>query len=297
MERDKIKKFFKIFFVNVFLLVIIIVIAEVVSFHILHERDFNFHYIFIDDKFENKYKSDWYKNNFRPDEIVKNNKKSVILFGCCMTHGTGIPDEKQTLSHYFSKYMNRTVYNRGFPGWGLQHMYFQLTDPDFPSLIKVEPEYIVYTIIHDHYRRLFSNSSANEPYYLQYRIKDNKLVKQKESFWNRSLFRYLMVSLYCDKNYDSKIVDFYILESYKQAKKLWPNVKMVILNLDKTEGLQDSAVLKENNIQVIDVTKYSFNQNIHELEDYWIDNCGHPSGKYWELVLPGVIKEIKQEKK
>ena len=63
--------------------------------------------------------------------------------------------------------------------WGLSrdriYQYIIETEKYFPRLlkvVKVEPEYIIYTIIHDHYRRLFSNSSANEPYYLQYKIKN-----------------------------------------------------------------------------------------------------------------------------
>ena len=75
MERSKIKNVLKIIFVNIFLLLIIAVIVECISFHILHKRDFNFHYIFIDKKFDDKYKWGWYKDQFRPDEIVNNNKK------------------------------------------------------------------------------------------------------------------------------------------------------------------------------------------------------------------------------
>lgn len=287
------KKKLKIVVINVLLIVLVLALVECISFKILQSKDKNFHYIFSEHRFDDNYNAGDFHRQFRPVEIKNNKKGSIILFGCCMTYGVGINDNSQTISHIMANLTGRTVYNRAIPGWGLQHMYYQLTDPRFPSEIKVKPEYIIYTIIKDHYRRLFSNSSANEPYYLTYSVKNNKLVKNPDSFLNRSLFVYLLKELYCEHHYDSKLVDFYILESQKAAKKLYPNVKFVVLNLDDIKELNDDKLLRDNGIQVVNVPKVSETKTIHELPEYWGDNSGHPSGKYWELVLPKVIKEIK----
>ena len=290
------KKFFSllsILVVNLILIVLVIVVAEAASFHILQARDHNFYYKFHDKKFDDKYWQGDFHRQFRPVERQNNKKGSIILFGCCMTYGVGINDDNQTLSHYISKYTKRTTYNRGIPGWGLQHMYYQLTNPNFKNEIDVKPDYIIYTFIKDHYRRLYMNSSANEPYYLKYKIKNNKLVKVDESLINRSLVAYLARSVYCDKHYDSDLVDYYFIQSYQQAKKLWPDVKFVIFNLDGEYPLKNDSILTQNGIQIVDIPKFSKNQSVDKLPDYWGDDSGHPSGKYWELVIPNALKEIK----
>ncbi len=289
----KIFSLLSILFTNVVLIVLVFVCAETVSFHILQDMDPNFHYKFMDEKFDRKYQQGDFHRDFRPVERKNNKKGSIILFGCCMTYGVGIDDDNQTLSHYISKYTNRTTYNRSIPGWGLQHMYYQLTNPNFKKEIDVKPDYIIYTFIKDHYRRLYMNSSANEPYYLKYKIKNNKLVKVDESLINRSLLAYLARSVYCNHHYDADLVDYYFIQSYKQAKKLWPDVKFIIFNLDDEYPLKNDSILTENGIQIVDIPQFSDNESIEKLPDYWGDDSGHPAGKYWEWVIPSALKEVK----
>ncbi len=290
------KRYIKIFLINIFLLLLVLILAEIFSFYKLHERDKNFHYIFNEKTFDFMYDNGWFKKEFRPVLYADNKKGSIIVFGCCMAYNVADDLPEGAPSYYFHKLMKRTVYNRSMPGWGLQHMYFQLNRPEFPSEIDVAPEYIVYIIIRDHYRRLFSNSSANEPHYLRYNIKKGKLVKVDESILNRSLLVYLIKSLYCDNHYNSKLVDFYLTESYKKAKSIWPDVKFIVLDMDEIDEIKGDKVLKENNIKVINIPKYSFGKTIHELKDYWGDDSGHPNRKYWDLVFPGIIKEIESKK-
>ncbi len=267
------------------------------SYYFLHKEDPNFTYVFSTEKFEDLYKNGVFFQEFRPTSYGP--KKGVIVtFGCCMTYGVAVED-KDTLSAMLNKYTGMTVINRGTPGWGLQHMFYQLTDSKFPQEIKVKPDYIVYTIIRDHYRRIYSNCSANEPYYLTYKIKNGKLVKSLNSLLNRSLILYTVKSLYSRNHFDKKLVDFYILESYKKAKELYPDVKFIVLDMEDIGELYDDSDRTENKelnsqgIKLIDLTKYTDGKTIWELDKkYWSDEFAHPSSEYWKLVLPNIVKEF-----
>ena len=291
------KRFFKILFINISIILFILVVAEVVSFYLLNKEDPNFRYQFIEQKFEDVYHRGEYQKYFRPTSFGR--KEGVILtFGCCMTYGVFV-DDADTLSAILSKYTGKTVINRGYPGWGLQHMYYQLNDPNFTDEVTLKPDYIVYTIIRDHYRRIYSNSSANEPYYLTYKIKNGKLVKSLNSILNRSLIVYIIRSIHCRNHFDKEIVDFYIIESYKKAKELYPNAKFIVLDMDGIAELYHDRARTENKklnsygIRLIDLTKYTDGKTIWELDHkYWCDDFAHPSAEYWEMVIPNIVKEF-----
>ena len=296
-------KLLKILLINIVCILLLILISEIVSFKFLNKTDPNFHYVFRAEKFDEIYSSEYIKDPvlwFRPIEKGKKDK-TILLFGCCMTHGLHQVHNKVDkiahqgwLSYILNQYTDMTVINRGISGWGLQHMYYQLTHPDFITDIKEKPDYVVYTIIRDHYRRLFSNSSANEPYYLMYERKGDELVRKKDSILNRSLTVYVAKQAYCREHFDASIVNFYLLKSYEKMKEINPNVKFIILDMDGIPELYQSNVLKDNGIKLIDLTKYSDGYNIHcpEMKKYWGDDFAHPSSKYWHFIIPNILNEF-----
>ncbi len=277
---------------SIVVILAVITVVEVISFMMLKSNDKNFHYSFGGRSFDSSYKSGEFYKNFRPVENITDKRGSIILFGSDMACGVGVKDD-QTMSHILAKLSGRTIYNRAIPVWGLQHMYYQLTNDSFPSKINVDPEYIIYTVAPDNYNRLFFDSSTNDPYYLTYSVKDGKLVKNKDSVFNRFLAVCLSKQMQAKNNYDENLIDFYILESQKAAKKLYPNVKFVVLSFSNIDGLNNDDILTDNGIQVIDVPETSGTQPIYKLKEYWADDSAHPSEKYWYLVLPSVIKKLK----
>jgi len=291
------KKFFKILIINLFIIILLIISGEALSFYLLTKEDPNFHYLFIEKKFEDRYADGDFLKEFRPTEIGTK-KGTILLFGCCMTYGVYV-DRTETLSHILNKYTGMTIINRGYPGWALSQMYYQLTNPNFKQEVKEKPDYIVYTIIRDHYRRIFSNSSANEPYYLTYKIKNGKLVKNTNAILNRSLIVYLAKSLYCKNSYNKNLVEYYLVESYKKAQELYPGVKFIVLDIDRIVELYDdkncsnNEFLRQNNIKIINASKYTDDKSLWEMgKDYWCDDFGHPSGKYWNKIIPHIVKEF-----
>ena len=100
---------------------------------------------------------DWdefYKTAHFKEPIFRNKDlKPIVLFGCSFAFGFGIDDE-QTFSYKLSKYTNRTVYNRGLCGGGIQHVLYQLRREDFYKEIP-EPEYVIYLYISNHIRRMY----------------------------------------------------------------------------------------------------------------------------------------------
>ena len=294
------KKNIKILSVNIIIILLLVFVSEIISFKLLNKVDPNFHYIFKSEKFDQIYSSDYINDPvlwFRPVEKGRKGK-TILLFGCCMTHGihqinskVDNPARKGWLSFVLNQYTDMTVINRGISGWGLQHMYYQLSHPNFISDIKEKPDYVVYTIIRDHYRRLFSNSSANEPNYLLYARKGNELIRKKDSFLNRSLIVYLAKQLYCQNNFDTELVNFYILKSYEKMKEINPDIKFIILDMDGIPELYQDDFLQGQGIKIIDLTKYTDGLSIHDdnMQQYWGDDSRHPSSKYWHHIIPKIV--------
>ena len=284
------KKYFKLLFINLAIIICTLFLVEFVSFKILQSKDPNFKYKFLSKTVEEKIQEMGYG---RGHIHINNGLGSIIFFGCCTTDGASIRNDSGLISSIFSRLTNRTVYNRAAAGFGLQHMFYQLKEPVLQNVIDVEPDYIIYTIIRDHYRRLFSNSSANEPKYLKYKLKDGELIREKDSLLNRSLLHYLMRQFYCQNHFDVDLVNLYLIKSKEEAKRKWPNVKFVVLDFDGIEEFKNNKVLEENGIQVINVQKFAFGKPIYLLDKkYCADEFCHPSPTYWELVVPGIIEEI-----
>lgn len=93
-------------------------------------------------------------NNLRNIEYGDENKQPIILFGCSYVYGFGL-EENQTFSHKLAQLTNRTIVNRGKSGTGLPFFYFQLSDKEILNTLPQNPQYIIYTLIPDHFPRLY----------------------------------------------------------------------------------------------------------------------------------------------
>ena len=100
---------------------------------------------------------------FRPVEGLEyTDKTPIVLLGCSFAYGHILPDN-EILSARLVEKAKRTVYNLGYPGWGVQNIIYLLQNNELfknpKKLSKGEgTQYFIYWYINDHLRRmLFSD--------------------------------------------------------------------------------------------------------------------------------------------
>ena len=241
--------------------------------------------------YENKKTNNW----FRPDEIKKNKKKEIVLFGCSFTYGVGLK-ENETFSRKLSKYTNRSVYNRGIPGCGTNHMLY-MVEKGLSSNIK-NPEYFIYIYIAGHIYRLYMPASFFHNLLIYYKEKDNKLVLQKDWdnwHWHSYTLRTLNEQLeYAGKihSHDKKIQFLlkHLNRTQEEINKKYPESKFVVLAYSGEEDIKAiEKELTENKIKIIylsDLSSEDFTKKPYALED------GHPSALAWDIIIPELTKKL-----
>jgi len=234
---------------------------------------------------------------FRRDENTSSVKKPIIISGCSFAWGAALKDN-QTISYKIGHITGRPVYNRAGSGWGLSHFLYQIRKEYFFKNHR-EPEYIIYVFLYEHFNRLgrFKISPLFRDFQPEYKIKNNTLYEIKPKLIDYTAFAFT-VQMHRKKQYKDfpKTIKTYFLETAKEIKKHWKNTKLVILKYPVIEGIYDydsSSMwqeLKNEGIIVLDAAEYA-GEKILEPE-YKIDGF-HPSAEAWDLILPGLISELK----
>ena len=244
-------------------------------------------------------------SNFRPVEYRDKKNNPIILFGCSYTEGFGL-EENETFSRKLADYTNRTVYNRGKSGTGIPFLYYQLTNDKVIKELPKNPEFVIFTLIPDHFPRLFRyrNFVLTGDHTLRYKIKNDKLVIDKPIFkCLHSLFSVIVLEEYLTEKRDiesfkdnslfNKLLD----ESHKIIKTNYPNSKFVILyykSPSDIEGYDDIKIYnyaeKNKDVILIDITKEL--PNIQNNKEMWLVDNNHPSAKAWDLVVPMITEKL-----
>ena len=242
---------------------------------------------------------------FRPVEYKNSDLKPIILFGCSYTEGFGLEDN-ETFSHKLAQYTNRSVYNRGRSGTGIPFLYYQLNDNEIIKELPKNPEYIIFTLIPDHFPRLFRyrNFVLGGEHTLRYKIQDDKLIEDKIKFpFLHSLFTSIVIEEYLTNKNSSdtkKVTDLTVKlfdESYKKIKENFPNAKFVILYFECPFDEKNTydELLKDISKISDDITMIHINEKLPQLtehDEYWIEDKSHPSAKAWDLIVPMISKEL-----
>ena len=245
-------------------------------------------------------------SNMRPIEYRDVNKRPIILFGCSYTEGFGL-EEDETFSKKLANYTNRTVINRGKSGTGIPFLYYQLSNEKVIKELPKNSEFIIYTLIPDHFPRLFRyrNFVLTGDHTLRYKIENEQLVIDKPIFKIfHSLFSVILLEEYLTEKKDieenetnnplfNKLLD----ESYNLIKKNFKDSKFVILYykspLDK-DGFCDKKVYdyaeKNKEIILIDISKEI--PNIQDTQELWLVDNEHPSTKAWDLIVPILANKL-----
>ena len=142
--------------------------------------------------YTNKWNYGYYdleEENFRPIAGNGFKRRPIILFGCSVTYGN-LLDSENNFSGILSRISKRPVYNMAYDGWGPAHMLKLLKENRNKNLFFIKnPEYVVYTIIKDHKKRLvfYQGWGYFSNLYFRYLIgKDEKLYpipRKYPAYW------------------------------------------------------------------------------------------------------------------
>ena len=242
----------------------------------------------------------------RPPAGLNFTKKPIAVFGCSYAYGYRLNNE-QTLSYKLSQLSRRPVYNRAYPGWGIQHMLFQAKLPILYNQVP-EPEFVIYIFMNDHLRRLYlltfmSNNMLNENFNLRFKEKNNSLVIADDFNPFINFFRRLYITNELDflfvkyitlrKSNENNYYNFalkHFIESKKEMQKRWKNSKFVIFFYN---DLYSENKLKEKleNEGFIVLGNYDLsNENLSDKK--YLSDDYHPKEDAWNLLTPLLVKKL-----
>ncbi len=307
------KSKFKVLLFNILLIIVLLIFAEIISYFVVfyqNRKDISNWANISGCKPILPYQKAIYpdyeqrKAIFRPVIFgTDKNKRSVALFGCSYTWGCYM-EENETFGAVLSKLTGRTVYNRALSATGVPFLYYQLSDKNIQNEIG-NPEYIIYTLIDNHFYRSLTIRSWCMDNMIQYSYRINskgelELVKPvflplyslysvfiMQEFIQKTAFKF---NLY-EKPF-TKMVD----ESYKLIKQKFPDSTFVIL------VYQDFFWKYLNNDVKTKILKHFENEGIKVIytdnllgkgtlddEKYRASDNFHPSAEAWELIVPTLI--------
>ncbi len=312
-------KLFKIILINLLLIIVALFTLEVIiwgventKIKLRHERIVYSWPV----KFHSGVKQFFLNLNYFPDEDkqfgrfpvgVEYKKPPIVLFGCSFAFGFELQKE-QSFHYKLSNLTKRPVYNRACSGWGIQQMLYQVRMQDFYSKVP-EPEYVMYMMIADHFRRLYvlnflSGQLLFEQRNLRYKLKDGNLVQitDKNKYLNILKRLYItselhnfyvnnfILSKYNYKNYFNFALEHFI-ESRNEMQKHWKNSKyVVILYQDFYKSDEFIKMLQNNGFKVLFIPSMT-DVNLRAKEYNISDGC-HPNEKAWDLLTPLVINKL-----
>ena len=123
------------------------------------------------------------KENLHPVIGKEYDAKRIVLFGCSVTYGNLLKEDKN-FSGILSKITKRPVYNMAYDGWGPSHI-LKLLKEHRSLIFGEEPEYIIYTYINDHKRRIISYQGwpySSQLYKIYNYNKNNQLTEIKRKY-------------------------------------------------------------------------------------------------------------------
>lgn len=322
-------KFLKVIFINLVLIIIALLIAEF-WLNIRYYQNFQIHidpeitknykikdyvreYFYFTYRHYNKismyfdHKQEPFDYLFHAEDLREpvysnsKNAENVVLFGCSYTQGTTLTAE-QSLHTKLNKYWNKSVYNYGVPGGSPKEALFFLKNLDKfdkrPNYNDVE--YVIYTFIDDHEKRLVSNLNSTVPNFRKNKNGELEYVDSKfESIKLSYIYREINNLLYekqLIKNTDENLL-FYIKEINKEISNKFSNGNqktkfIVFVYTDPIFGYPKfKEALEKENITVINIKDFI---DIDVTDPKYRTFDDHPSEYAWECIVPLLIKEIEK---
>ncbi len=317
-------KLTKIVFINFAIILFLLCITEFIFYKIAAKELDNFVIKYNDNLSALKYKINipleydvldtFIKYNHRIPVGLQYKKKPLVLFGCSFTFGSGLKNDTQLVSYKLSECTKRPVYNRGLPGKGIQHMYYQLNSKELYNDIKTEPEYMFYFFSYDlHSSRLIMYTFQEFEDNLYLRYKYNKLDSNGDLIVQKPFLpKYLnglFLVRYLTKMNTNRILDdenkvkfledycyFILHQSKKKALEHWPNVKFVIYYLDTydNESLDHKELLErlKNDGWIVVTQKDLSDISLRDPKYYISEEDSHPNENYWNEIAPKLANKL-----
>lgn len=310
-QMDKNKKrtkihYIKIILSNILLLLIVFFVIDYSAYSIrifqdsLHNRYLlslnRFFSVFSENTIEMRLHGKG--NYFRPPSIIKNAKRPIILFGCSFVYGDSLKDN-ETFSAQLSKYTNRSVYNYGVSSGSPKETLYILRYYKELQNIK-NPEYIIFTYVTDHKRRLYMYSWTDcELDMPRFKKINNSLVydSKKRNILYESRFAILLSEYIAEKKSllpeTNDLLNLYFTEIQKEIKRLYPNTKFAILVYFE-DGTENWNYLLKQGIDVINVQSLIDKdiKDIHSVEYIIAPDDIHPNAKAWQVIIPPLVKNL-----
>ena len=306
-------KIFKIIIINIIVIFLIIISAEMYSLKYIWSDNKKIDKIALTTYYEALFKTisveEYYNKlynkvpvdgtfcpNFRPDENLQSNKPPVIFMGCSFTYGDNL-QENETISSQFAKLTGRPVYNRACRGWGLSQFLYQAEREDFYTQFKSEPEFIIYTLIYDHINRLDKHKIIPLGKELQpkYKVKNNKLVRVKPKFWD---YLFVVQQYQYHKNMirnrvTNELLKLYFTQTEKEIRKHWKKTKLIIFVYGEIFAYEQALKELENEkLYRVIWAKDLSDINLTD-EKYRVDGW-HPTDEIWKIFVPLLNKKLMQ---
>lgn len=318
------KKFLKIAFINILLLIIILIIGEFIAF-LTVAKDFNKYLCRYNIQSEKLNYSSFLnsadanmeyviQNEMRKPTGLNYKKNPIVLFGCSYTYGTGL-EEYQTVARKISDLTQRPVYNRGLEAKGIQHMYWQLKSNQFYKDIANEPDYIIYfyspnlhTIrLYEYTFQLFDDF-WNLRYYPNKTDKNGNLIDKKpylpqklSGLYLIKYFEHFRATQFARNSKNNpaieNLTELIFKKSKEEAEKHYPKCKFVIFcfNTEKNEINEHNIFLdklEKDGFTVIKMNEFT-QKDIASVKEWQIsDDDPHPNEKYWDFIAPQIVKKL-----
>lgn len=221
-------------------------------------------------------------------------KSPIILMGGSFTYGYGLND-KETFDAQLKRITQRDIYNFGINGGGPKEILITLQNSELMNKITQTPEYIIYTYIPDHKRRMYVplaflnanykpiNNYSNLKYYIP-----NKFIYKSfmyETTMN-SLYKYNIIP----KERSEMFFNLYMEEINNEIKRRFGDKTKFIILIYYGEESHNWNTIKDMGIKVIDINTL-WNIDTQQPEYKGFDQ-EHPNAKAWDVIVPALVKEL-----
>lgn len=237
---------------------------------------------------------------FRPVSGLSFSKRPVIILGCSFAYGKFLNDD-ETLSYKLARYTQRPVYNYAVEGKAFQNALYILENKIYDTNIK-NPEYVIYVMMSDHIRRLYTNVCMADfvGYPLYVFDKNGKLYMKKpyypvyRQFYTFYFINNWIFKKFLEKDYNrhSKYVNAYFKAMNEEIKKQYPDTKFVILMYGNNNFGLNLSELEKSGFIIIN-TQDITGVNLLSREYQQSDTDKHPVAKAWDIVVPALADRLK----
>lgn len=318
--KNKIKKIIKIILCNIILLLFLVFLCDLAVYYCYYAKYTKTHHkAFKCPQFSYVVKPyygvdirtyfDGSNNVVRgrtPDGLEYSDKTPIVIFGCSYAQGQFL-NYNQTFSYKLAHLLKRPVYNRAYPGRGIQFMYWQSISSDFYNSVPPS-DTVIYVLMSDHYRRLLIDFIDVLDLHLtgHFNKKGNDFVLDGSNY-----LKNILISSYSYKVLHAKYIDWYInnpkheqeltdlvleyfIKTRENLEKNWhKKIKFTIVFYNDKNILYKEtlfAKLKAAGFNVIETDKIT-SADLNS-QEYLSSATLHPTEKAWDELTPLIAKDL-----